>query len=451
MTEPSADRARYAVELRDLLRLALPMVVAQVGMMMLGVVDTVMVGHLSEQALAAVALGGTYSWAAMILGMGVLHGLDPLVSQAHGARDLDAISLALQRGLVLSLVVSIPYVILFEASAPILVALRQPPEVVAIAAPYLESLAPSVPAFFAFVALRQTLQARGVVRPVLIAVVVGNLANYAGNLVLIYGRLGLPALGVVGSGWSTTICRYLMLAVVAWLGAPSLADVWRRPSRRLRELSPYLRMLVIGLPIGVQIGLEMWVFTAAALLIGSMGALQMSGHQIAINLASLSFMVPLGIGAAAATRVGNAIGRNDAPGARRAALVSVLLGASVMTVAAISFWLLPAELARIYSPDPRVVAAASELLPIAALFQVFDGTQAVGCGILRGAADTRSAAYINFVGYWVLGLPLGYTLAFHGGLGPRGLWWGLTLGLAVVATLVVLRILTRFRHALTRV
>jgi MATE family multidrug resistance protein len=451
MTKPSSERAHYAVELRNLLRLALPMVIAQVGMMLLGVVDTVMVGHLSERALAAVALGGTYSWAAMVLGMGVLHGLDPLVAQAHGARDLGAISLALQRGLVLSLVVSVPYIALFEASAPILVALRQPPEVVEVAAPYLVSLAPGVPAFFAFVALRQTLQARGVVRPVLIAVVVGNLANYAGNLLLIHGRFGLPALGVVGSGWSTTICRYLMLAVVAWVGAPSLVDVWRPPSRRLYELGPYLRMLVIGLPIGVQIGLEMWVFTAAALLIGSMGALQMSGHQIAINLASLSFMVPLGIGAAAATRVGNAIGRNDAAGARRAAFVAVLLGASVMSVAALSFWLIPAELARVYSPDPRVVAAAIELLPIAALFQVFDGTQAVGCGILRGAADTRSAAYINFVGYWVLGLPLGYALAFHFGLGPRGLWWGLTLGLAVVATLVVLRILTRFRHALERV
>jgi MATE family multidrug resistance protein len=181
-----------------------------------------------------------------------------------------------------------------------------------------------------------------------------------------------------------------------------------------------------------------------SLLMGTLGTIALDGHQIAINLASISFMVPLGIGSAAATRVGNAIGRRDIPGARRAAAASLGLGAAVMTVSALGFALAPRLLAHGYTNDGDVIAAAALLLPIAALFQIFDGIQAVGCGVLRGAADTRAAATINLVGYWVLGLPIGVALTFGLGLGPRGLWWGLTAGLAAVATLLVRRIRQRF-------
>ena len=433
------------------MRLALPVVAAQVGMVLLGVIDTIMVGRLTPQALAAVALGSIFTFGTMILAIGILHGLDPLVAQAFGAGERDEIGLHLQRGIVLGLVLSIPYLLLFLKSEPLLRLFHQPPEVVALAGPFIRALAPGVPALFVFVALRQTLQAMSVVRPVLLAVLIANLVNFVGNLALIYGRFGLPALGVVGSGFSTTICRFVMVAAVALLGAPSLKSVWRRPTRRLLHPAPYGRLLSIGFPIGIQIGLEMWVFTTAALVIGTMGAIELAGHQIAINLASLSFMVPLGIGAAAAVRVGNAVGRGDQAGARRAAWVALGAGASVMLLSATAFALMPAMLARIYTPDPRVIAVASTLIPIAALFQVFDGTQAVGCGILRGIADTRVAAAINLVGYWALGLPLGVGLAFRLGMGPRGLWWGLTVGLAIVAVLVSLRIAVRFRRAIARV
>lgn len=433
------------------MRLALPVVAAQVGMVLLGVVDTIMVGRLSAQALAAVALGSIFTFGTMILAIGILHGLDPLVSQAYGAGEHEEIGLHLLRGIGLALALSIPYVLLFIWSAPVLRLFRQPPEVIALAGPFIRALAPGVPALFVFVALRQTLQAITVVRPVLLAVLLANLVNFVGNLALIYGRFGLPALGVVGSGWSTTICRYVMVGAIALLGAPALRPIWRRPSRELLSVRPYERLIAIGFPIGIQIGLEMWVFTTAALVIGSMGAIDLAGHQIAINLASLSFMVPLGIGAAAAVRVGNAVGRGDQAGARRAAWVALGTGASVMIGSALAFALLPGPLARIYTPDPRVIAVASTLLPIAALFQVFDGTQAVGCGILRGIADTRVAAAINLVGYWALGLPLGIGFAFHYAMGPRGLWWGLTIGLAVVAVLVALRIGARFRRAIERV
>jgi MATE family multidrug resistance protein len=238
---------------------------------------------------------------------------------------------------------------------------------------------------------------------------------------------------------------------VAALGWPALAPSWRRHTPGVWTLKPYLRLLSLGAPIGVQIGLEMWVFTTAAMIIGSMGTVQMSAHQVAITLASTSFMVPLGIGAAAATRVGNAIGRGDPLGAQRAAGMAVALGALVMTVSAVAFWTVPQLLARIFTNQAETAAVAAQLLPIAAFFQIFDGVQAVGCGVLRGVADTRIAAVINFVGYWILGLPVGIWLGFSLGWGPRGVWWGLTLGLAVVAVLVVARIVWRFRTGIERV
>jgi MATE family multidrug resistance protein len=283
-----------------------------------------------------------------------------------------------------------------------------------------------------------------IVRPVLISVLLGNASNIFLNWILIYGRLGFPAMGAVGSAWSTTISRWAMTLVLGATAWPVLREIWRRPDRELLDLRPYLHMLRIGIPIGVQIALEVWVFMTAGLLVGTMGSTSLSGHQIALNLASLSFMVPLGIGAAAATRVGNAIGRRDRDAARRSAIVSLALGALVMTISACVFAVFPRTLARIYSHDPEVIEAAAALLPIAAIFQVFDGTQAVGCGVLRGAGDTRAAAVINLLGYWVIALPIGAWLAFAFDLRARGLWWGLTSGLCLVAIALVIRIQRTF-------
>jgi MATE family multidrug resistance protein len=433
-------------ELRALGRLALPITIAQLGMMLLSVVDTLMVGHHSERALAAVALGNVYSWGLMILGMGILFALDPLVSQAWGAGDRPSITLAVQRGLVVALALSLVVGAAFQVAGPVLRALGEPPEVVPVAAAYVRALAPGVPPFFAFIVLRQCLQAMHAVRPVVIAVVVGNLANAAFNWLLIFGStpLGVPALGAFGSGISTTLARFLMVASVVVAGAPALRPIAAPPGRALLALAPYRRLLELGVPIGVQVGLEMWVFGTVGLLIGRMGALPLSGHQIALNLASLSFMVPLGVGGAAATLVGNAIGRRDLDGARRAAHVSLGFGAAVMSLFTVGYGLGAPLLAHAYTPDRAVIAAAVPLIRIAALFQIFDGTQAVGCGVLRGAADTRGPMAINLFGYWGLGLPLGLVLAFPLGAGPRGLWWGLTVGLAIVSALLVARIRRRF-------
>jgi MATE family multidrug resistance protein len=444
VANPGTDR--LLEEARALLRLALPVVTAQMGLMSLGVVDTIMVGHLSKQALAAVALGDTYCWGLMILGMGLLLALDPLISQAHGAGDRPAVSLALQRGLVLSLVISVPFYIALQYAEPVLRLFGQPEEIIPDAAQYSRHIAAGLPPFFAFVVLRQALQAMSVVRPVLISVAVGNVVNVILNLGFIYGRFGFPSLGAPGSAVSTSIGRWVMLIVLAVFSWKVFREVWHRPTRSLFEVRPYARMLAIGVPTGIQYGLEVWVFMTVSLLMGRMGTVPVGGHQIAIKLASVSFMVPLGIGAAAATRVGNAVGRGDAAEARLAAKVSLAMGGLVMSVSALSFALAPRLLARIYTGDLEVIAMAAALLPIAALFQVFDGIQAVGCGVLRGVADTRAAAIINLVGYWVLGLPVGLYLGFPLQWGPRGLWWGLTWGLMVVAGLLTLRIRRRFAH-----
>ncbi|HEV2843381.1 MAG TPA: MATE family efflux transporter, partial [Thermoanaerobaculia bacterium] len=234
-----------------------------------------------------------------------------------------------------------------------------------------------------------------------------------------------------------------------WASRRHLAPYWR--GFTVEALRGHRMMLRIGIPIGVHNSVELLIFAVAALLIGRIGVHDLAGHQVAINLASLSFMVPLGISGAAATRVGNAIGRGDMPAARRAAAVCLFLGGAAMSCFAVLFIVLPEPLARLYTEDPAVIAVVLSLLPIAALFQVFDGLQVVGAGVLRGAADTALPALIVLIGYWVLGLPVGWYLAFHEGQGARGLWWGFTIGILFMALLFILRIALRFRGDLRRI
>lgn len=429
--------AAILTEVRRLSRLAAPVALAQLGMMALGVVDVMMVGHLSKDALAAVSLGHTYTFGLMVIGMGALFVLDPLIAQAYGARDARRLSEALHRGVVLAVVLSLPLGVLFWAARPLLSALADQPTVVPTAHAYAKVIALGLPGFFLFLAVKQTLQAMSIVRPVMIAVAVGNVANVVLNYGLVYGELGFPALGAVGSGWASSICRWLMVVVIVLAGRPALAEVWHRPTRAILRPGPYGAMLTKGMQLGVQMALEVWLFTATSFLMMRIGVVAMGGHAVALNLASVSFMIPLGIGAAAATRVGQAIGRGDGDGARRAAFSALLLGAAVMLVAALGFVLFPRFLSGLYTDEPDVLRMAATLLPIAALFQVFDGTQAVACGILRGAGETRAPMVINFVGYWVLGLPTGLFAAFTLGMGPPGLWWGLTIGLLSCAVLLV--------------
>ncbi len=433
----------FWTELRALSRLALPVVAGQTGLMMMGVVDTMVVGRLGPQALAAVALGNLFSWSTLIFAMGVLHCLDALVSQAHGAGLDRTARLYVARGLLLAFGLSLLCGGASLFGGRLLVAAGQEAELAAVAQQYLNAILPGIPAHLGFVVLRQATQARGKPAPVVVAVLVGNVANLVLDIGLVYGKWGLPALGPVGSGWATTGCRYLMLVPLVVLTGKQAF-----PTEKLDGLwdrAAFAQMAKIGVPIGVQFALEVWVFSISSLFVGRFGPVALSGHQIALNLASLSFMVPLGIGAAAAARVGHAIGAGNSDGAKRAAQAALALGAGIMLLAAALFVALPGPLARLYTDAEEVIAVATLLLPIAALFQIFDGTQAVAFGVLRGAADTRIPTVIYIVGFWGVGLPTGYLSAFRFGLGPAGVWYGFIAGLAAVALLATLRVLRRFR------
>lgn len=438
-------------ELAAATRLAAPVALVQLGMMLMGVVDTMMLGHVSAEALAAGALGHIVSICLLMFGTGVLWALDPLISQAHGAGDARAVGLHLQRGVVMAGLLTVPFAAALWDVQGFLSFLRQQPEVIGDGAAYARAIIPGIPAFLLFVTLRQTLQAMSIVRPAAIAMIFGNVANVVGNYILIFGKLGAPALGVAGSAWSTSLCRWAMFLYLLVAGRRALAPFWRGFTAEAVSLRGQVLLLRIGLPIGLHNSVELLVFATVALLIGRMGVNELAGHQIAINLASLSFMIPLGIAGAAATRVGNAIGREDMGGARRAAGACLLLGGGAMLAFALLFAVWPEPLARLYTADPAVIAMTALLLPIAAAFQIFDGVQVVAAGILRGTADTTFPAGIALVGFWAIGLPVGWFLAFERGGGPAGLWWGLTLGLAVVAILYCARIARRFRAEIVRV
>ncbi|MGD8394803.1 MAG: MATE family efflux transporter [Candidatus Eiseniibacteriota bacterium] len=438
-------------EIRAVLALAAPVAMVQLGMMAMGTVDAMMLGRVSELALAAGALGASLTFGLLCFPMGVLMALDPLVAQAVGAGDRDGVATHVKQAALVALLLCVPLALILWDTRPALRLFGQQPEVIELTSGYLRAMIPGLPAFLFFVVLRRTIQAMSVLTPAFIAILVGNLFNAAGNWILIYGNLGAPALGVVGSAYATAISRWSSVVMLAVLAAPTLepyGDALRAARIRLASLR---RQVAIGLPIGAHIALEMWTFGAVALLMGHLGARELAGHQIALNLAAIAFMFPLGVSGAASTRVGNAIGRRDMPGARRAAAVCLCLGGGIMTVSALAFWLAPELLSRLYTPDVDVIRMAAALLPIAAIFQVCDGIQVVGSGVLRGAADTRVPAAIAFVGFWLLGLPLAALLAFRQGMGPQGLWWGLTLGLSVVAALLVARIVRRFRGEIAAV
>lgn len=446
-----SGRERLFRELRAVVRLAVPVISVQLGLMLMGVVDTMMLGRVSPAALAAGALGTSVSYSLLIGAVGILMAIDPLVSQAHGAEDKEAIAAHLERGLVLALAFSVPLSLLFWNARSGLAHLGQPPALVLGSAAFIRGLVAGIVPYLVFNVLRQTLQAMGIVRPAVAAMLVGNVVNFVGDYILIFGHFGAPALGVAGSAYATSIGRWIMLGTLVFFSRKTLAPYFRGFTRHAFLWRGHGQHLKLGLPIGIHNALELSVFTTVALLMGRQGVDELAGHQIALNLAALSYMVPSGVAAAASTRVGNAIGRQDMPGARRSALVCLLLGAGVMALFGLLFALAPRLLASLYSSDPGVLAMAAALLPIAAAFQVFDGLQVVGAGVLRGAADTHFAAGVALVGYWVLGLPLGALLAFRAGLGPRGLWWGLTLGLAIVAVFLLLRIVRKFRGQIARV
>jgi MATE family multidrug resistance protein len=437
---PPDWRREVRVAVRRLLTLAGPVVLAEIGWMSMGLVDTLMVGSLGPAAIGATGLGGVLFMSVAIFGMGLLLGLDTLVSQAFGARRLDECHRWLAHGALLAAIVAVPITATLWLGARLLPWAGLHPDVLALTVPYLEVVTWSLPPLLAYACLRRYLQGVGWVRPITWALLTANLVNAAANWLLIHGHLGMPALGVVGAAWATLLSR-LYLAVA--LGA---TVVWhdRQHGGQMRghvaalDLDRLRRLAALGVPAALQLTLEVGVFGAATALAGQLLPAALASHQIALNVASAVFMVPLGTASAAAVVVGHAIGRGDPRGATVAGWSALGLISVFMLVVAAVFVFVPDPLLRPFTSDPEVLQLGATLLLIAAVFQLFDGLQVVATGVLRGVGDTRTPMVTNLIGHWVLGLPVAYGLCFRLGWGVAGLWVGLSVGLVVAGIVLVL-------------
>jgi MATE family multidrug resistance protein len=422
-----------------MLKLAAPVVIAELGWMAMGVVDTMMVGRISPEAIGAVSIGGIAFHTVIVFGIGLLLGLDTLVSRAYGAGKLDDCHQSLLQAVYLSLVLTPVLMGLAWLYIPFLRVWGIHGAVEAQAIPYMKALIWSVGPLMLYTAFRRYLQGMGAVRAIMVVLTSANLVNVAANWALVFGHLGFPAFGTAGAGWATCISRtYMCLALFGYVlyqegrYRTGLSRVSMRiDTARIRSL------LSLGLPAATQITLELGVFAVATTLIGKLDPVSLASHQIALNCAAVMFMVPLGISSAGAVRVGHALGRRDIAGARVAGWVALLLGVIFMSGAAVVFFLAPRWILRLFTTDAAVLTTGVSLLYIAALFQISDGIQVVATGILRGAGETRIPMLSTLVGHWFIGLPVAYVLGFSRGWGAPGVWVGLCVGLTTVAVVLL--------------
>jgi MATE family multidrug resistance protein len=428
----------FRAELRPLLRLAVPVVLAELGWMSMGLVDTIMVGPLGPDAIGAVGLGGNLFFAVAILGMGLLLGLDPLVSQAFGAGRLDECRRWLRTGTAASLILAALLTPAIWWGAQHLRWLGLHPDVERMTAPYLRDVSWGLLPLLCYAAFRRYLQGMGIVRPIAFALISANLVNVVANWALIYGHLGAPALGVRGAAWATNLSRlYLAIVLLAAILLEGRQSVWRRGLWPDVALPRLRRLGSLGLPAAVQVTLEVGVFATATALAGKLDPVSLAAHQIALNVAAFVFMVPLGTASAAAVLVVQRIGQQDPHRAARAGWTALLAISGVMVAVACVLLAMPRVLLIGFTRDAALLATGATLLRIAAVFQLFDGLQAVATGALRGLGDTRTPMIWNLAGHWLGGLPVGWALCFRAGLGVAGLWVGLSIGLTLVGAALV--------------
>jgi multidrug resistance protein, MATE family len=420
------------------LRLALPLIIAEVGWMSMGIVDTIMVGRLPDSAVAigATGLGQSLYHSVAIFGGGLLLGLDTFVAQAYGRKELHDARISLVNGLFLALALTPILMLAVSFWPPLMQHFGISAELVEPMRPFLHALNWGTLPLLTYFALRRYLQAENVVLPIMFALISANVVNAIGDWALIYGHLGLPAMGITGSGWATCVARIYMASVLAvtllWVESKRSLPKWTGAVRI--DLRRVTALLKLGAPAATQILLEIGAFAAATALVARLGPVPLSGHEIALNCAALTFMVPLGISSAAAVRVGQQLGRRDPAGARRAGWSAIVLGAGFMTCSGLVFVSIPTWIARLFSPDLVVIRTGARLLLVAAAFQLFDGLQTVATGALRGAGDTKTPMLANFVAYWLIGLPVGYLLCFKLGWGAVGVWIGLCAGLMMIGS-----------------
>jgi MATE family multidrug resistance protein len=417
-------------ELRRLFALAFPLAIAEAGTQVMNVVDMAVIGRLGGRELAAAGLANAIFFGVSVFGLGLMLGLDPLISQAVGAGDELSARRILWQGVWLGLLTSALLIAILLGGPWLLRFIAVKPELVAPATIFLLIRLIGIPPFLLFFVVRAYLQAHHVTRPMVISMVFGNILNLAGDLLLVFHF----HLGVAGPAISTVTCQFVAVGILA-------AAVMRIhvPAARAWNSDDIRRAIRVGLPTALQVTAEVGIFALVALMAGRMGTVDLAAHQLVITLASFTFTVALGVATAGSVRVGLAVGARDRVAARRAGYAAFIGAAMVMSVSALTFMSIPRLLARMLTNQTAVIAAALPLFFVAGLFQLSDGLQAAGIGALRGAADTRFAFISNLIGYWVVGLPLSLLLGFRWHMGVVGLWWGFVAGLSVVAILVFLR------------
>ncbi|NWL80221.1 MATE family efflux transporter [Pseudomonas taiwanensis] len=438
--------SRASTELRALLKLAAPIMIAQLSNTAMGFVDAVMAGRVSPRDLAAVALGNSIWIPVFLLMTGILLATTAKVAERFGAGKQEEIGPLVRQGLWLALAVGLSGALLLVNARPVLELMGVDQELIDPAMGYLHGIAFGFPAVALYYVLRCFSDGLGRTRPSMVLGICGLLLNIPLNYILIYGHFGMPALGGVGCGWASgTVMWFMLLGMLTWVTrAPAykpskLFERFERP-----QLPLIKRLLSVGVPIGVAVFAESSIFAVIALLIGGLGATVVAGHQIALNFSALIFMIPYALAMAVTVRVGQALGRGDPRAARFAAGVGIGTALAYACISA-SLMLLCRELiAKMYSPDPQVIAVAAMLIVYSALFQFSDAIQVAAAGALRGYQDTRATMIITLFAYWGIGLPVGYALGLSDWLGepsgPKGLWQGLVVGLTCAALLLSLRL-----------
>jgi MATE family multidrug resistance protein len=438
----------YKKHISRTLTLAIPVIIGQLGLIMMGVVDSLMVGELGADYLAAAALANHIVILILIIGLGVSMAVTPLVAISIGGGKRDEAQNLFKQSLVVNFAFGIIMTILILISSELIPYLNQPPLVTKYASSYTKILAISIIPWMIYQSYKQFIEGLSITHPPMVVTIIANIVNVFVNWLLIFGNFGFPKLELDGAGIATSASRIFMVIVMI---------IYVNKSKRFQEFDVSLivrkfnnsvikKILRLGLPSGFQYFFEVGAFSFAVVMVGWLGAKSLAAHQIAINLASISFMAVTGISAAGGIRVGHAVGMGDINETRRAGFSAVIVSASIMFCAGLIFVTLRNYLPSLYISDQDVISIASSLLVIAALFQLSDGTQAVGIGILRGLTDVKAPTLITFIAYWIIGLPVGYILGFIFELGVQGVWIGLLIGLTVSAIMLTLRFNYKSKH-----
>lgn len=439
---------KYFLEARTLMSLAIPVIFAQIAQTSMGVVDTIMSGSVSATDMAAVAVGTSIWLPTILFGHGLILALTPVIAQLNGSGRRERIAYQVRQGFWLAAAAAILVMaVLYNCRLVIERMHHVDPELTHKAVAYLHFLLWGAPGYLFFQVLRCQCDGLSKTKPGMVIGFLGLLANIPINYIFIYGKFGMPAMGGVGCGIATAAVYWIMY-VVMWFymrRAGSFQDLHLPGAFTRPDWTALRRLAGLGLPVALSLFFEVTLFAVVALLVAPLGIVALAGHQIALNFSSLMFVLPLSMGVAATIRVGFRLGENDVEQARVAAWTSLGMGVILACVTAVCTLLYRVEIARLYNDTPAVVAMASHLMALAAIYQISDSIQVIGNGVLRGYKDTRSIFFITFTAYWLLGLPCGYLLALTDylvpAMGPSGFWMGFILGLTSAAVLMTLRML----------